>query len=116
MFPHEPGGFFESPAVQRLFARASRKNSGPDVIPCSGKSGRIICRMRVALISTVFNEGEDIFRWAEALRKQTLKPDEFTIVDGGSMDGTPGRLKKAFSHDDFPAPKIIVQKCNIAGG
>jgi glycosyltransferase involved in cell wall biosynthesis len=72
--------------------------------------------MRVALISTVFNEGEDIFRWAEALRKQTRHPDEFVIVDGGSTDGTPERLKQAFNHGDFPAPKIVVQKCNIAGG
>ena len=72
--------------------------------------------MKVALIATVFNEGEDIFRWAEALRKQTRQPDEFVVVDGGSTDGTPERLKKAFGHGDFPAPKIIVQKCNIAGG
>ena len=72
--------------------------------------------MAIALISTVFNEGEDIFRWAECLRRQTRKPDEFVIVDGGSTDGTPERLQKAFSHGDFPAPKIIVQKCNIAGG
>ncbi|HTB83371.1 MAG TPA: glycosyltransferase [Candidatus Sulfotelmatobacter sp.] len=72
--------------------------------------------MKVALISTVFNEGEDIFRWAEALRKQTRHPDEFVIVDGGSMDGTPERLRQAFNHGDFPAPKIIVEKCNIARG
>jgi glycosyltransferase involved in cell wall biosynthesis len=72
--------------------------------------------MRIALIATVFNEGEGIFRWAESLRQQTRKPDEFVIVDGGSTDGTPERLKKAFSHDDFPAPRIIVKKCNIAGG
>lgn len=72
--------------------------------------------MKVALISTVFNEGEDIFRWAESLRRQTRQPDEFVIVDGGSTDGTPERLKQAFSRGDFPAPKIIVEKCNIARG
>src|SRR5882672_3750859 len=72
--------------------------------------------MKVALISTVFNEGEDIFAWAESLRKQTRKPDEFVIVDGGSTDGTPERLRQAFSHDDFPMPRIIVEKCNIARG
>jgi succinoglycan biosynthesis protein ExoA len=72
--------------------------------------------VKIALISTVFNEGEDIFRWAESLRAQTRHPDEFVIVDGGSTDGTPERLQKAFSHGDFPAPKIIVEKCNIARG
>ncbi len=72
--------------------------------------------MKTALISTVFNEGEGIFAWADSLRAQTRKPDEFVIVDGGSTDGTPERLQKAFSHGDFPEPKIIVQQCNIAGG
>ena len=72
--------------------------------------------MKIALIATVFNEGEDIFRWADSLRAQTRKPDEFVIVDGGSTDRTPERLKQAFGHGDFPVPKIIVEKCNIARG
>jgi glycosyltransferase involved in cell wall biosynthesis len=72
--------------------------------------------MKIALISTVFNEGDDIFAWANSLRTQTHQPDEFVIVDGGSTDGTPERLREAFSTCDFPAPKIIVEKCNIARG
>lgn len=72
--------------------------------------------MKIALIATVFNEGEGIFAWADSLRAQTRKPDEFVVVDGGSTDGTPERLKKAFSHGDFPAPKIVVEKCPIARG
>jgi GT2 family glycosyltransferase len=72
--------------------------------------------MRIALIATVFNEGEDIFAWAKSLRAQTRQPDEFVIVDGGSTDGTPERLKQAFIFGDFPAPRIIIEKCNIARG
>ncbi|MBW8865052.1 MAG: glycosyltransferase [Verrucomicrobia bacterium] len=72
--------------------------------------------MKIALISTVYNEGEDIFAWAESLRAQTRRPDEFVIVDGGSTDGTPERLRQAFSHGDFPAPRIIIEMCNIARG
>jgi len=72
--------------------------------------------VKVALISTVFNEGEEVVSWADSLRKQTRKPDEFVIVDGGSTDGTPERLKHAFRHGDFPAPRIIVEKCPIARG
>jgi glycosyltransferase involved in cell wall biosynthesis len=72
--------------------------------------------MKIALISTVYNEGEDVFAWAESLRAQTRQPDEFVIVDGGSTDGTPERLKQAFSHGDFPTPRIIVERCNIARG
>ncbi len=72
--------------------------------------------MKIALISTVFNEGEGVFAWAAALRAQTRMPDEFVIVDGGSTDGTPERLQKAFAGGGFPVPKIIVEKCNIARG
>jgi glycosyltransferase involved in cell wall biosynthesis len=72
--------------------------------------------MKIALISTVFNEGDGIFAWAKSLRAQTRQPDEFVIVDGGSTDGTPERLCEAFGHGDFPAPRIIVEKCNIARG
>jgi glycosyltransferase involved in cell wall biosynthesis len=72
--------------------------------------------MKVALISTVFNEGEDIFIWARSLLAQTRKPDEFVIVDGGSTDGTPGRLREIFKGGNFPVPRIIIEKCNIARG
>ena len=72
--------------------------------------------MKVVLISTVFNEGEDLLAWAAALRQQTRPPDEFVIVDGGSTDGTPERLRQAFAGGGFPAPKIIGEKCNIARG
>jgi glycosyltransferase involved in cell wall biosynthesis len=92
----------------------SRRNAGNDIDLTAKTSAKTI--MRIALIATVFNEGEDIFRWAESIRKQTLQPDEFVVVDGGSTDGTPERLKKAFSHGDFPPPRIIVEKCNIARG
>ena len=72
--------------------------------------------MKIALIATVFNEGKDIRRWAEALRKQTRQPDEFVVVDGGSTDGTAERLRQEFSHGDFTPPRIIIKKCNIARG
>lgn len=72
--------------------------------------------MKIALIATVFNEGEGIFAWADSLRAQTRQPDEFVVVDGGSTDGTPERLRKAFGHGDFPVPRVIVEKCPIARG
>jgi cellulose synthase/poly-beta-1,6-N-acetylglucosamine synthase-like glycosyltransferase len=98
---------------QALFATPENRSHGPGQATAAQRGAG---RMKVALISTVFNEGEDIYRWAESLRASTRKPDEFVIVDGGSTDGTPERLKKAFSHGDFPQPKIIVEKCTIARG
>ena len=72
--------------------------------------------MKVALISTVYNEADSISRWIEALKKQTVQPDEFVIVDGGSKDETVRLLQEGFDGVDFPKPRIIVQRCNIAEG
>lgn len=72
--------------------------------------------MKVALISTVYNEEASVARWAQGLRAQTLHPDEFVIVDGGSKDRTVDEMRKHFSGPGFPEPRIIVQRCNIAQG
>jgi len=71
---------------------------------------------KLALISTVYNEGASIENWIDALRKQTVQPDEFVIVDGGSTDETVLRLKQGFAKEGFAMPRIIVQRCNIAQG
>jgi glycosyltransferase involved in cell wall biosynthesis len=72
--------------------------------------------MKIALISTVFNEGASIARWINALKAQTVQPDEFVIVDGGSKDNTASLLRQGFEQVGFPKPSIIVQRCNIAEG
>jgi GT2 family glycosyltransferase len=72
--------------------------------------------MKRALIATVFNEANSVPRWVDALRAQTVHPDEFVIVDGGSTDGTPDLMRKLFAAGGFPPPRIIVQRCNIAEG
>jgi glycosyltransferase involved in cell wall biosynthesis len=72
--------------------------------------------MKVALISTVFNEGTSIARWINALRTQTVRPDEFVVVDGGSKDDTVSLLQQGFEATGFTSPRIIVQRCNIAEG
>jgi len=72
--------------------------------------------MKIALISTVFNEAASVARWIDALSAQTVQPDEFVIVDGGSTDGTVNLLKQGFERAGFPKPRIIAQRCNIAEG
>ena len=46
-----------------------------------------------ALISTVFNEGENIKSVLADIKEQTEKPDELIFVDGGSADQTTENLK-----------------------
>jgi len=72
--------------------------------------------MKRVLISTVYNEGASIERWIEALKAQTVQPDEFVIVDAASKDGTVDLLRKGFESGNFPKPHIIIQRCNIAEG
>ncbi len=44
--------------------------------------------MKVSVCITVLNEEDSIVRLLDALFKQSLKPDEIIIVDGGSIDST----------------------------
>ena len=49
--------------------------------------------MKVTLVVTVFNEIGSIESFLDSVLKQTKLPDEFTIVDGGSTDGTVNAIK-----------------------
>jgi glycosyltransferase involved in cell wall biosynthesis len=50
--------------------------------------------MKVSLITTVKNESTNIEEFLHSVIRQSKKPDEFIIVDGGSTDGTYEILKK----------------------
>ncbi|HEX6304642.1 MAG TPA: glycosyltransferase [Anaerolineales bacterium] len=45
-------------------------------------------KLKVSLIATVFNEGENAHQWLESLLQQSRLPDEIVIADGGSSDDT----------------------------
>ncbi len=49
--------------------------------------------MKISLVLTVFNEEKTINKLVEALKRQTKKPDEIIIVDGGSIDNTAQGIK-----------------------
>ncbi len=44
--------------------------------------------MKVSLIATVKNEGENLRNLLDSILDQTLLPDEVVICDGGSTDNT----------------------------
>lgn len=48
----------------------------------------------VTLIATTYNAEEGLEAWCESIVKQTRKPDEVIIVDGGSTDRTLDILRK----------------------
>lgn len=50
--------------------------------------------MKISLIATVFNEEKNISRFVDSIIGQTLKPNEFIIVDAGSEDKTIEILKR----------------------
>lgn len=49
--------------------------------------------MRLSLIITVFNEQGTIAEFIKSVINQSLLPDEFIIVDGGSSDSTVAKIK-----------------------
>lgn len=70
---------------------------------------------KVSLICTVWNEEENIKELLDSIKNQTMQPDEFVIVDGGSNDNTLKIL--ADYKKKYPIIKIIkTKKCNIAEG
>jgi glycosyltransferase involved in cell wall biosynthesis len=66
----------------------------------------------VSIIATVLNEAEDIDGLLSSLSHQTLEPAEIIVVDGGSTDGTWGRLQAGTS--TYPSLKVIQDPtCNL---
>lgn len=71
--------------------------------------------MKVTLITTVYNEGDSIEDLWKSVEKQTEKPDEWVIVDGGSDDGTWERLQKLSEITDF-IEVFQYEEANISEG
>jgi len=72
--------------------------------------------MKVAVISTLYNEESNVKELLDSIANQILKPDEIIIVDGGSTDNTI-RILKEYKKTKLKNLKIIVKKgANIAQG
>jgi len=71
--------------------------------------------MKVSLICTVLNEEDTIEDLLKSIIKQTRRPDEFVIVDGGSKDKTQEIVKK-YARKHKWIHLIISEGANIAEG
>lgn len=71
--------------------------------------------MKRALIATLYNEADNVERWWEALKRQTVQPDEIVVVDGGSRDGTWEKLQELARTSVVPV-RLEQKRCNIAAG
>ncbi len=70
---------------------------------------------QISLIATIFNEEENIVEWLVSIEKQSVRPDELVIVDGGSTDDTVSIVNKYISKSNLNI-KLIEKKCAVAEG
>ena len=97
--PNEPTNIIRHIALRPLL----RHNSG----------------MHVSVIVTVYNERLSIERLLDSLGRQTRRPDEIVICDGGSRDGT-ADLVRQYCADNagvYPPLRLLVEPgANISRG
>jgi glycosyltransferase involved in cell wall biosynthesis len=72
--------------------------------------------MKTSLICTVLNEEKTAGSLLDSLLKQTRKPDEIVIVDGGSKDRTVDVLKAHSKRFPLPVRIIVAKGANISQG
>ena len=72
--------------------------------------------MKTSLICTVINEEKTVRNLLDSILKQTRKPDEIVIVDGGSGDRTVEVLKAHSEKFPIPVKIIVAVGANISQG
>jgi glycosyltransferase involved in cell wall biosynthesis len=72
--------------------------------------------MKISLITTVYNEADEIEIFLRALENQTKRPDEVIIADGGSTDGTVAKIREFAKRTKLPLTVLALEKANISEG
>jgi len=70
---------------------------------------------RIALVTTCLNEAGSVTAWKRSILAQTKPPDEISIVDAGSTDGTWEELKR-WQSNDSRVMLVRAPGCTVAQG
>jgi glycosyltransferase involved in cell wall biosynthesis len=70
----------------------------------------------VSVITTVLNEASSIEALYGSLARQTRRPDEWVVVDGGSTDGTLAKLEGWAREGNLPVRVLSAPGANISRG
>jgi glycosyltransferase involved in cell wall biosynthesis len=73
-------------------------------------------KMKVSVICTVLNEGQNIKKLLNTLAEQSYSPDEIIFVDGGSTDNTVTVLERYAATHQLPLRVIVAPGANISRG
>jgi glycosyltransferase involved in cell wall biosynthesis len=76
----------------------------------------IISAVHVSVIATVFNEANSLPRLWDSLGRQTRRPDQVVIADGGSTDGTLALLQRYAAAGPLPLHIVSCPGSNISQG
>lgn len=66
--------------------------------------------MQFSLVTTLYNECDNILNFLDSYRNQTKYADEFIIVDGGSTDGTIDIINNFSMENTYLNIRLIVDK------
>lgn len=69
-----------------------------------------------ALISTTYEEGDNIAALLASIDRQSVAPDQCVFVDAGSTDGTVEQLEQFAERVAFPVTVRVEEGCNISTG
>lgn len=72
--------------------------------------------LQYSLVTTVFNDNEEIIELIKEMEHQTLAPQEFLIADGGSKDGTPDKIREYALKSPLNIKVLQKGRLNIAQG
>lgn len=72
--------------------------------------------MKYTIITTAFNDEKNIIRYLDNVTKQTVKPTEIVIADGGSKDGTVKVVEEYAMSCSIPIRILTGKRLNIAQG